>query len=197
MKTIKLLFISAIVGISSFVFSGNASAFFIDLVPVDIPDKAVVRLVAPKNYTASIYIAGPKGDLLLEESITLDEASTRLYDFTNLDNGIYTFHSSDEQSTTTKRIKVEGSSIEILSKEVEFKPIFNINDKSLSVSYLNNGSEDIEFIIEDKYSSFYQIDEGNEISFSKQLDISRLPRGEYYALMNVGGKQHYHNFKVD
>ena len=32
MKTIKLLFVSAVVGISSFVFSGNASAFFIDLV---------------------------------------------------------------------------------------------------------------------------------------------------------------------
>ncbi|MEE9463120.1 MAG: hypothetical protein V3V53_14870 [Bacteroidales bacterium] len=197
MKTIKLLFVSAMVGISSFVFSGNALAFFIDLKPVDIPDKAVVRLEAPKNYTASIYIAGPEGDILLEESITLDEASTRLYDFTNLDNGIYTFHSSDEQSTTTKRIKVEGSSIEILSKEVEYKPIFNINDKSLSVNYLNMGSEDIEFIIEGKYSSFYLVDEGNEIRFRKQFDISKLPRGEYYALMNVGNKQYYHKFNVE
>jgi hypothetical protein len=84
-----------------------------------------------------------------------------------------------------------------LSKEVDYKPVFNIDDKILSVNYLNKGSEDIELIIEGKYSSYYQNDEGNEISFSKQLDISRLPRGEYYALMNVGGKQHYHKFKVD
>ena len=63
MKTIKLLFISAVVGISSFVLSGNALALFIDLVPVDIPDKAVFQLVAPNNHTTYIYISSPKGDI--------------------------------------------------------------------------------------------------------------------------------------
>jgi hypothetical protein len=197
MKTIKLLFVSAIVGISSFIFSGNVHAFFIDLVPVDIPDKAVVKLVSPNNQTAFIYIAGPEGDFLLRESITLDEASRRLYDFTNLENGIYTFYSSDEQSTTTKKFKVEGSSVEILSKEVEYKPIFNIKGKHLTVNYFNKEMEDVEFIIEGRNLYFRQDEDGNAISFQKQFDISKLLRGEYYASMKVGRNQYYHKFNVE
>jgi hypothetical protein len=197
MKTIKLLFISAVVGISSFVLSGNALAFFTDLVPVDIPDKAVVELVAPNNLTALINIANPKGDIFYNESVTMSDALTRYYDFTNLKGGIYTFYSSEEYSTTTKKIRVEGSSVEILSKEVDYKPVFSVKGKHLNVNYFNKKMEEIEFVIDGKYDNFYQDNEGNTISFGKQFDISKLPRGVYYALMNVGGKQYYHKFNVE
>jgi len=197
MKTIKLLLVSAIVGISSFAFSGNVHAFFIDLVPVDIPDKAVFELVAPKNHTASINIASPGGDIFYKESISRDDARKRYYDFTDLESGVYTFYSSEEHITTTKKIRVDGSLVQILSKEVDYKPVFNVKGKHLNVNYYNQDMNEMEFIIDGKYANFYQDKEGNAISFSKQFDISDLPKGVYHALMNVGGKQHYHKFKVD
>lgn len=197
MRTIRLLVISAIAGISSFALSGNALAFFIDLVPVDIPDKAVFELVAPNDHSALINIADPKGAIFYNESVTMSDALKRYYDFTKLKGGIYTFYSSEEYSTTIKKIRVEKSSVEILSKEVEYKPVFSVKGKHLNVNYFNKKMEEIEFVIDGRYGNFYQDNEGTAISYSKQFDISNLPKGEYYGLMNVGGKQYYHKFNID
>jgi hypothetical protein len=195
MKAIKLFFVSALAGVSSFVFTGDLLA--VDLVPVDIPDRSVFKLVAPSNHMVAIDITNPEGEILHRESVSLDEASIRLYDFTNLEDGVYTFYSSDEYSTTTKKIHVMGSGVEILRKEVEYKPVFHIREKKLTVSYLNQELDDVEFTIEGKNLNYCEDKMGNAISIQKQFDISRLPRGDYYALVKVGNKQYYHQFNID
>jgi hypothetical protein len=134
--------------------------------------------------------------MLHSDEISSD-ATTKVYDFSNLRDGIYTFESKSENMNITKKIGVEGSKVEILSKESEFKPIFSVENDELRVNFLNQNMEDVEFSIESTAEVFYQENEGNEMNFQKKFNISNLWLGDYYAKLKVAGNTYYHYFNVN
>ena len=121
---------------------------------------------------------------------------TRVYDLSNLEKGMYTFYSSSEQVDVTKKVMVDGTSIEILSKEMEYKPVFTIQDDKLMINYLNLEQEEIEVNIDNARYDIYSNNEGNPLSYNKILDISKMFHGEYRAQIKAGDKVFDHYFRV-
>ena len=88
------------------------------------------------------------------------------------------------------------SSVEVLSNEVEYKPIFSAKEGSLRVNYLNINAEDIKFTIEGQNSVHYESADGNDVSYQKMLDISEMLPGDYYATVEAGDKTYSYYFYV-
>ena len=195
MKThnLTLALVAAMLSVTS--FFGEASAFVI-VVPVEVSDKTMVQVSSPAKLAASIYIFDAAGRKLVSDEIT-PGASTKYYDFTKLPDGVYTFESFAGQMNIAKQIEVRNSRVEILSRETEFKPFFVMDGSALKVSFLNQDMENIEFSIENNIEVFYQEEEGNDLTFNKKFNTSRMQAGEYYATLKVDGRTFYHYFRVD
>ena len=195
MKTIKLSVAFAAALFSATSFTGKVSAF-VNVIPMEIPEKTIVQVTSPANISASIYIYDDAGTMLHSDRIS-PESSTKLYDFSNLRDGVYTFESNSEYMNITKKIGIEDSKVEILSKETEFKPYFSVEEDELIVTFIHQDLKDVEFSIENAIEVFYQENEGNELNFQKKFDISKLWLGEHYAKLKVGGKTYHHYFNLN
>jgi len=195
MKTIRLTIAFAVALFSATSFTGKVSAS-VNVIPVDTPDRALVQVNSPANVSLSIYFFDGAGNLLLSDRIS-PESSSKLYDFSNLPDGVYTFESKSDNMNITKKIGIEDSKVEILSKETEFKPYFSVEENELKVSFLNQDQNAVELSIENALEVFYQGNGGNDFHFQKMLDISNLSSGEHYAKLQVGGKTYYHYFNVN
>ena len=196
MKTINSLFAVAVLGLSTILFAGNAYAF-LEVIPMNTMDKAAVHVVVPKNQNSSIYISDPEGRIIHRETIKSSSSNGKVYNFSNLDEGVYTFYSETDHANFTKKVKVENSSVEVISNEVEYKPAFIVEDEKLMVNYLNLDQEKIKMAVYSSYADYYNSTEGNSKVFQKKFDISGLDSGEYFAMIKVGDKNFIHNFNID
>jgi len=197
MKTIKSLFVVAVFSLSTICFAGNGDTF-LEVIPLNKMDKANVQVVVPNNQRTFIYITDPESRVILQETIKKGSSTAKIYDFSNVDDGIYTLNSKTDQANVTKTIMVENSSIKVISSEVEYKPAFIIKENSLLVNYLNLEQEEIEMVIYNSYNTeFYKSTEGNSQVFQKKFDVSNMERGEYFAMIKVSGKNYIHSFNID
>jgi hypothetical protein len=198
MKTMKGIFWASAMGLGSILLCSNALATdFLSVYPSS-KEKTVKVEVKPSTLKdASISLSSMKGNVLHNESIKARTAYGKVYDFSKLEDGIYTFYSESDYVTTIKQVQVEKASVKILSTEVEYSPVFVLKNQMLAVNFFNKDLEDMEFSIENNAAVFYENEEGNNISFQKMLNISQMPPGEYYATLKVGGRTFGHTFTVD
>ena len=195
MKTIKLsiYFAAVIIGTSFFT---NKVAATIPIVPMDISERAVVKFVAVTNQSGSVSIVDAKGITLNTYGLKPGASSSTLFDFSEVENGTYTFNVKSEVMNTTSKIKVEDSYVEVLSSDIEYKPFFILDGKELRVNYLNTDLEDMQLSLE-SYDDmvYYAEEEGNSLRLQKRFDISKLFSGEkYLAKLVVGYKTYYYTF---
>ena len=195
MKTLKSKVILAAIGFSTIFFTSNAYAFF-NVVPMNHSEKAIVKVEAPVNEDTYVVVNDSKGNTLHKESIKAGNMYAKYFNFSELDNGIYTFYSEIEHSTMIKKIKVENSNVKVISKEVEFRPVFKIQGDNLMVNYLNTGAKDIEFTIETDDAVYYNGEEGSSAAFHKNFNIEQLPRDTYYASLKTGGSTFRYTFET-
>ena len=196
MNTMKALLVLATIGISSLITAGNAFATDAVTVSTNSTNKKVkVEVIKPKLQDISVYIADAKGIIIYKENIQAKTTYGKVFDLSNLGDGIYTFTSSGEYVTTTKKIMVEGSSAREINKEVTYKPVISLKDNYLKVHFFNKDQEDIEFTVEGSGLIYHDSKAGNDIVYGEMLDVSKMPNGKYFAKVKVGNKSYYHQFE--
>jgi hypothetical protein len=196
MRTMNAVLITATVGVSSLLLGGNAFATDgVTVSPSSTEAKVKVQVAEPRMQDISVYVADAEGTIIYQEDIQARTTYGKVYDLSELDDGIYTFTSRGEYITTTKKIKVEGLSARELSKEATYKPVISLEDNYLKVNYFNKNQEDIEFSIESSGAVFHESDVNNDIAYGKMLNVSKMPPGKYYAKLKVGNKDYYHQFE--
>lgn len=196
MKAFKFLFAVTVLGLSTILLAGNAYADGIPI-PYDVKDKASVKIMFPNKQNTFIYLSDAEGRLLLRETFKKGSSIARSYDFSNVDDGIYTFYSETEYANVTIKVRVKKSSIEVINNEVDYKPLFIIKDNSLLVTYLNYELEKLELVIYNSYADFYTNNEGNSFVFQKKFNTSDMESGEYFVKIMVGSKYYNHRFYID
>jgi hypothetical protein len=196
MRTIKAVLATATIGVSSLLVGGNAFATDAVTVSTSSTEKKVkVQVVEPRLQDISVYVADDKGKIIYQEDIRANTTYGKVYDLSNLEDGVYSFTSNGEYVTTTKTIMVEGSSSREVSNEATYKPVISLKDNYLKVNYFNKDQEDIEFSIEGSGDIFHESKGGNDVAYGKMLDVSKMPSGKYYAKLKVGNKEYYQSFK--
>lgn len=196
MRTMKAVLVTATLGVGSLLV--GESAFATDAVTVSTSEtekKVKVQVIEPGLQDISVHVADVAGKVIYQEDIRARTTYGKVYDLSNLEDGVYTFTSDGEYISTTKKIEVEGSTAREISKEATFKPVITLKGDYLKVNYFNKGQEDIEFTIEGSGEIFHESDGGNEVAYGKMLDVSQMPSGSYYARLKIGNKEYYHSFE--
>ena len=197
MKTMNAILATITIGASALLFTVDAYAGDeMNVTPITSEKKARVELKRPKSIDVTIYVTNVDGNVLHEETIKSQKSYGRVYYFTNLQDGKYTIISNDDYIRTTTDIQIHRSDVEVLSNEVEYKPVFSTKDGTLRVNYLNIKSEDIKFSIESGNSVFYESVDGSDISYQKMLNISTMHPEDYYATVEAGDKTYSYYFYV-
>ena len=166
------------------------------ITPHTAEKKAVVELESLKSIDVGIMVTDDKGRVLYEETIQSQKPYGRVYDFTALSDGIYTITSNDDYIRTTSQVEVQHAVVEVLSNEVEYKPVFQTRENSLLVNYFNSDARDITFTIENDYGVLYESTEGNNHSFQKRVNIRKMMPGRYYAKVDIGDRSYSYDFYV-
>ena len=196
MRTIKAVLVTATLGAGSLLV--GESAFATDAVTFSTSNtekKVKVQVIEPRMQDISVYVADAEGKVIYQEDIRARTTYDKVYDLSNLEDGVYTFTSDGEFISTIKKVQVEGSTTREISKEATYKPVITLKGDYLKVNYFNKGQEDIEFTIEGSGEIFHESDGGNEVGYGKILDVSQMPSGNYYARLKVGNKEYYHSFE--
>ncbi len=193
MKKISLI-ITVVIG--TFLYSGHVSAYF-DVATLPSADKGIVKITVPENGTSKLYIYDPEGYLIHNETIKPGSDNSKVYDVSNLEDGVYSFTSEMDFFTTYKKIKVESSTIEVISKLVEYRPVFSVKGDYLLINFLNLDQDDLEIVIESYDRIYHRGDLENTATYHKAFDIRNLSRGEYFATLSSSGKTFRHSFQVD
>ena len=197
MKTMNAILATITIGASALLFTVNAYAGDeMNVTPITSEKKARVELKRPKSIDVSIFVIDVEGHVLHEETIKSQKSYGRVYDFTHLQDGKYTIISNDDYIRTTTEVNVHQSDVEVLSNEVEYKPVFSTEGSYLRVNYLNIKSEDIKFTIEGGNSVLYESADGKNVSYQKMLDISKMLPGDYHATVEAGDKTYGYSFYV-
>ncbi len=197
MKRMNVILATVTIGASALLSTVNSYAGDeMSITPITAEKKARVELKSLKSIDVSIFVTNDNGSVLHEETIKSKNSYGRLFDFTHLSDGKYTIISNDDLIKTISEVKVHKSSVEVLSNEVEYKPIFSTKAGSLRVNYLNINGEDIKFTIEGGNSVHYESADGNGLSYQKMLDISKMLPGDYYATVEAGDKTYSYYFYV-
>ena len=197
MKTMNAILATITIGASALLSTVEAySGDGMEITPMTSEKKARVELKSPKSIDVSIFVTSDEGKVVHEETLQSQKSYGRVYDFSYLKDGKYTIISDDEFIRTTTEVKVHWTDIEVLSNEVEYKPIFSTKGSSVMVNYLNINSEDIKFSIEGEQGVLYESAEGSDISFQKKMGISKMHPGDYSANVEVGSKTYSYYFYV-
>jgi len=176
-------------------FTSRASSPSFDIFLMDDPLESVVQVSAAGTAETLVYVADNRGTYIFSDRISSSTASSRTFDFSKIGDGNYTIVTKSDFADITKKIAVENAEIEVLSKETEFKPVFEIKDDILKINFLNQSMEDIEITIEDSNNIYYEeMKEGN-FNFGAKLDLRNLFPGEYTAKIEANGNTYYHYFR--
>ena len=197
MRIMKKILISATI-VTVFLISGENS-YATDAVTVSTDNttrKVKVAVTKPALYDISVRVEDDRGLIIHHENIRAKTRFGKVYDLSNLENGIYTITSSDGLVTTTRTIEVEGSATRQIGEETTHKPLFVLKDNYLKIQLLNQDRQNIEIKVEGFETIHHDSHAGNDLVFAKALDISSLPKGEYAAEVKVGKKSHLHRFKI-
>jgi hypothetical protein len=193
----KTILITAAIGTGMLISGGNSFATDAVTVSTNNTNKNVkVTVMQPKLFDISVRVADDKGYIIHHENIKAKTTFGKVYDLSNMEDGIYTITSSSALVSTTKKIKVEGSSTSEIGEETTYKPHFALKDNYLKIQLLNEDRENIEISIDGFETIHHERYAGKDPVFGKMLDVSSLPRGEYSAEVKVGRKSYYHRFKI-
>ena len=183
------------IAVGAFLFTGNTSAYFnVSTIPGN--NKSIVEITVADNIKTSLFIYNPQGIIIHDEIIEPGQKNTKLFDLSNFGDGVYSFNSEMDYINTTKEIEVKNSSAEVISKVVEFSPVFTMEGDNLLINFLNIDQENIILAIESDYMVYHEGFEGSSATYHKMLNVGNLPWGEYSAMLTVGERTFRHTFKV-
>ena len=187
-KTGLILVATASLSISSFA-SGD-----INISALKESSKAIVKIEVPAQDDVNVSLRDPDGIVVHSDVISKNSEYGRVFDFSQVNDGVYTFVTKTGYTTTTKTIELKNNSISILGKDYSYDPIFMIDGDLLIVSYLNQSTEDISISLEDSKREYFKEKEGNSLTYGKMINIEKLSSGEYTLALVVGDKEYKYRF---
>lgn len=198
MKTTKSIFGTMAMSIVAMFLSANLYAdVYLNVRPLETSKKVLVELTSPAESTVTVYLYNDKGQLVYNEDIKEGSSYKKVFDFSNVNNGIHTIVSDSKYLKETNEIKVEGTYIEVVSTNYIHRPVFTVKDDVLSIYYVNTTQSDVKLSIESSAKTYYKKDMPGDVVFAKSFDLRKLSTGEYTVLFEVDENEFTHHITKD
>lgn len=145
-----------------------------------------------------ISVSDAAGVVLYSGSINYNGNIQNLYDFSQLQDGIYTVEVNKDFEIDVNSVKVKANKvtfIETTSKKI-FKPVFRLNDSQLIISKLamDSNEMDIELYFKNDIILSETI-KGSDV-LNRVYKLDQNLKGEYTAIIRANGRVFVENFKI-
>jgi hypothetical protein len=188
MKTmLKVTFLFALVAFASTVFaSGNLK---VNILPLNA-DKAVVAISTLSNSNFNITIADDKGQIVYyQESSNPGENYRKVYNFSDLEDGTYQLTVVSDNLSAERQFNKSRGQIKVGEEKTTLEPFFGYEAGILRCSYLNFTKEDMTLHFFKNNELIYTKNVGRGFNMQEALNLSKLDKGNYEAVLYAGGKQ--------
>ncbi|WP_372946857.1 T9SS type A sorting domain-containing protein [Mariniphaga sp.] len=184
MKTMKTTIIAvALTVLASFAYgSGNVK---LNMNQTEA-DRAFVEISNATLTQFEIKVEDVYGDLIFRKK-TMEPATSyrKNYDFSALDDGIYTLSVKSEKETNMTKFQIERNEINILEERKVVEPHFAMDGNNWKMSYLNFPMEKTNIYIYDGSQLVYTKSIDPTFAIHEGLDLSKLIPGDYQVVFTT------------
>ena len=188
MKTmLKVTFLFALVAFANTLFAtGNLK---VNILPLNA-EKAVVAISTLSESNFNITIADDKGQIVYsQENSNPGENYRKVYNFSDLEDGTYKLTVVSDDLTTERQFEKTHRMINVGEEKTTIEPYFGYEDGILRCTYLNFTKEDMTIHFFKNNELLYTKNIGKGFNIQEAMNISKLGKGNYEAVLNAGVKQ--------
>jgi len=188
MKTmLKVTFLFALVAFANTLFAaGNLK---VNIVPVKA-EKALVAISKLSDSNFNITIADANGQIVFyKENSNPSENYRQVYDFSDLENGTYYLTVVSNDLTTERQFSLSYGQITVGEEKTTLQPFFRYQAGILKCSYLNFEKDKVTLTFLKNDEQIYSKKIGRDFNIHHALNLSKLDKGEYKAVLYAGEKQ--------
>lgn len=192
MKTIKRKVLVAVFMLATFINFANNN----DLNTLLSADKVkVVFNDAKKGNTLTIKDAN--NIILHSEEITKEGTLIKTFNFSALENGMYTLELEKDFQIVVKAIKVKNNTVTFVedAERLIFKPIVRNNENKLMISKIAFDAEPLKISIYYKNEIIYSETLEGEQILNRVYSLDKEMKGDYKVVSYNNGRSYVNNFK--
>jgi len=195
MKTmLKVTFLFALVAFASTLFaSGNLK---VNILPVNA-EKALVAISTLSDSNFNITITDDNDHIVYyQENPSPGEDYRKVYNFSDLEDGTYKLTVVSNDLTSERKFNKSHGLIKVGEEKTTLEPFFGYEDGILRCSYLNFTKEDMALYFFKDSDPIYSKKIGRDFNIQQALNLSKLDRGTYEAVLSAGGKQFSYRIQI-
>jgi hypothetical protein len=182
MKTIK--FLSTVMAVAIVAVASAVEKPKMSVVPVT-SDRAVVSIINNKEAMFELSITAENGDLVYyKQSVKPLNTYQKIFDFSKLENGIYTMNLKVNDTRLSKNFEVASNGIYVGESKMRFDPYFSYANDVLKLSFLNFDQDNLTLNIYDESGLVYESKLGKDFNIVSGYDLSALARGKYSVVLS-------------
>lgn len=185
MKTMKRFFALTIATVlAGAVFASDSGNLKVNMEASEA-SKALVEISSMKLSNFEIEVTDSYGESLYEmTTVAPANGLKKRMDFSQLDDGIYTFSVKIDKERTIQTFEVDRGDVEIINSRKTIDPYFTFEKKMVKLSYLNPQGEDVKLYVYDMNNRLLAESElGNGFAIHKAVDFSDRPWGDYSVVI--------------
>lgn len=195
MKTmLKITFLFALVAVANTLFaSGNLKLNMVALKN----EKALVAISALENSNFNITITNEKGQIVYyQENSDPTSLYHKVYNFSELEDGSYKMKVVSSDLTTEREFLKSSGKIKVGEEMTSIEPFFGYENNLLKCSFLNFMNEDVALHFYSNDQQVYYKRIGKEFNVQQALNLSKLGKGTYEAVLTAGDKQYTYPIEI-
>lgn len=162
-------------------------------------DVAMVEISNLAESTFEINVRDEYGDVIFFKKTQEPSASyKKSYDFSALEDGIYSFSVSVGGEMTETRFRVDEGLIQVVKEKKMVRPLFFFDDNALKLTYLNFAGEEVGlYVYDNTRQELYQKNLNSDFAIHHGLDFSKMPRGMYEVVLASGDEIYDYRVNID
>jgi hypothetical protein len=147
-----------------------------------------MKINVPAIMDTYVSLLDQEGSMIYSDFVVKDGNAGKSYDFTDVENGVYTFITYSDHKKLETTINVENSELRIIKEEISYRPVFWMDGDILSVNYMNLSKDNVYISLEDETLVLFEDVSDTDMSYGKMLDTRNLSTGEYSITLIAGGE---------
>lgn len=188
MKTIlRMTFLFAFAAIAgNLMASGNLN---VHIQPIT-SEKALIAISSLTESDLKITVEDEQGRIVYFKQVTEQTGDyKKVFDFSALEAGRYNLSVESDHLTTERAFEIKDWKIVVGKEKTILEPYFGYNNGILRCSYLNFPKENLTLLFYNDNELLYTKEIGRGFSVTEALNLSKLDKGRYKAILLSGSKE--------
>lgn len=152
------------------------------------------------NEGDSISVTNSEGEVIYQGRVNYNGNLIRLFDFSQLNDGIYTVEISKDFEIQVLNLSVTNNKVTLLTDTQKkiFKPVFRVENNKLIISKiaLDKKEMEVELYYGDALIYTEHVDGQNEDILNRVYQLDATNRGDYTAIIRANDRVYIKRFRI-